>query len=144
MAKPRLHSSHIMQASVALCIYLTIDTVPSIFLLGRSPFAKEKFTKEVYLKREQEHAQLPRPLKSLFLLLVPLLDGTTLRLYKAIGACVIVLTYKGMLVSRATPLNHKERGVWRARLGVCQRRLVTVFAKCAFNYRAPYVMYGFC
>ena len=72
-------------------LYSTVDKVPSTFLLGRSPFVKESTQKN--FKRVQEQARLPRPFKSLFSLLDPLFDSTTLvlvglllntRLYKAI------------------------------------------------------------
>ena len=55
----------------------------------------------------EEQARLPRPFKSLFSLLDPLFDSTTLRLllntrlYKAIGACTILYDTDLQLRGRA-------------------------------------------
>ena len=80
-------------------LYSTVDKVPSTFLLDRSPFVKEKYTKQfqapVYKNRRdyQDHSNhsfnclIPCSI-ALHLFLVRLLLNT--RLYKAIGACTIL------------------------------------------------------
>ena len=79
-------------------LYSTVNKVPSTFLLDRSPFVKEKYTKEfssVYKSRRdyQDHSNhsfhcLIHCSIALHWFLVRLLLNT--RLYKAIGACTIL------------------------------------------------------
>ena len=113
----RWGAHHIQRASecFSCTLYPTVDKVPSTFLLSWSPFVKEKYTKE--FQACTTVGAVIRQFRSLFSLLGPLLDSTTLsfsqvtRLYKVIEDSTIVcdasLYHRCTDLQRGTSLFHR-------------------------------------